>query len=100
MVGVQDESLTGIKTFILFGDTEITDLETLLDTYLHFFIFIYYYYHYHCYHIIYVLLYYFELIINKYNPPQYFGDRHASLSWGIAGSGTGIIILIIIIIND
>jgi len=53
----QDESTNGVKTYILFGDTEITELESLLQTYVQ---------------------------------PQYFDTLDASLSWGIAGSGTGV----------
>jgi len=56
MVNAQDESLTGVKTYILFGDTEISELESLLQ---------------------------------KYVQPQFFSVE-PSLSWGIAGSGTGV----------
>jgi len=57
MVGDQRESVNGVKTFILFGDTDISDLSSLLT---------------------------------KYVQPQYFGAIEPSLSWGIAGSGTGV----------
>ncbi len=34
MIDRQDESLNGIKTYILFGDTGIPELENLLQRYL------------------------------------------------------------------
>ena len=36
MIDRQDESLSGIKTYILFGDTEIPELESLLQRYPNF----------------------------------------------------------------